>query len=323
MSERIRISDETLNCYRTWVKTEGVILEQFQKNPVMLWMHWRGMIIGLIKNIKVENGEITGEPYFDEVREESKMAKQQWEKGSLRMGSPNFEVIETSDDPALLKEGQTRPTITKCKLVEFSMVDIGGNDNNIRLSYSGEELKLSEGEDCAVLPLLKNPIVKLNNNNEMNQELMSIALMLGMPAESTLADVQKQVNALLEHKKTNEDLRNEIKTLEDRLEGIQLSGITAMVDEAVKAGKFTADKKNHFVELGKKVGAESLKLTLDSMSSSMKPSSLIDKTPAPSSEKQYKSWSEVPEEDLKLLRKENPELYKKLYKAEFGCDCKI
>ena len=323
MSERIRISDETLNCYRTWVKTEGVILEQFQKNPVMLWMHWRGMIIGLIKNIKVENGEITGEPYFDEVREESKMAKQQWEKGSLRMGSPNFEVIETSDDPALLKEGQTRPTITKCKLVEFSMVDIGGNDNNIRLSYSGEELKLSEGEDCAVLPLLKNPIVKLNNNNEMNQELMSIALMLGMPAESTLADVQKQVNALLEHKKTTEDLRNDIKTLEDRLEGIQLSGITAMVDEAVKAGKFTADKKNHFVELGKKVGAESLKLTLDSMSPSMKPSSLIDKTPAPSSEKQYKSWSEVPEEDLKLLRKENPELYKKLYKAEFGCDCKI
>lgn len=323
MSERIRISDETLNCYRTWVKTDGVILEQFQKNPVMLWMHWRGMIIGLIKNIKVENGEITGEPYFDEVREESKMAKQQWEKGSLRMGSPNFEVIETSDDPALLKEGQTRPTITKCKLVEFSMVDIGGNDNNIRLSYSGKELKLSEGDDCSVLPLLKNPIVKLNNNNEMNQELMSIALMLGMPAESTLADVQKQVNVLLEHKKTNEELRNEIKTLEDRLEGMQLSGITAMVDEAVRAGKFTADKKDHFVELGKKVGSESLKLTLDSMSSSMKPSALIDKSPAPVSEKQYKSWGEVPEEDLKLLRKENPELYKKLYKAEFGCDCKI
>lgn len=323
MSERIRISDETLNCYRTWVKTDGVILEQFQKNPVMLWMHLRGMIIGLIKNIKVENGEITGEPYFDEVREESKMAKQQWEKGSLRMGSPNFEVIETSDDPALLKEGQTRPTITKCKLVEFSMVDIGGNDNNIRLSYSGKELKLSEGDDCSVLPLLKNPIVKLNNNNEMNQELMSIALMLGMPAESTLADVQKQVNVLLEHKKTNEELRNEIKTLEDRLEGMQLSGITAMVDEAVRAGKFTADKKDHFVELGKKVGSESLKLTLDSMSSSMKPSALIDKSPAPVSEKQYKSWGEVPEEDLKLLRKENPELYKKLYKAEFGCDCKI
>ena len=323
MNERIRISDETLNCYRTWVKTDGVILEQFQKNPVMLWMHWRGVIIGLIKNIKVENGEITGEPYFDEVSEESKMAKQQWEKGSLRMGSPNFEVIETSDDPALLKEGQTRPTITKCKLVEFSMVDIGGNDNNIRLTYSGEELKLSDGEDCAVLPLLKDPNVKLNNNNEMNQELMSIALMLGMSADSTLADVQKQVNVLLEHKKTNEELRNEIKTLEDRLEGMQLSGITAMVDEAVRAGKFTADKKDHFVELGKKVGSESLKLTLDSMSSSMKPSALIDKSPAPVSEKQYKSWGEVPEEDLKLLRKENPELYKKLYKAEFGCDCKI
>ena len=46
---RIRISDETLNCYGTWIRTEGVDLAQYQKNPVMLWMHWRGVIIGTIK----------------------------------------------------------------------------------------------------------------------------------------------------------------------------------------------------------------------------------------------------------------------------------
>ena len=66
---RIRISDETLNCYGTWIRTEGVDLTQYQKNPVMLWMHWRGVIIGTIKDIRVENGEITDEPVFDEVRE--------------------------------------------------------------------------------------------------------------------------------------------------------------------------------------------------------------------------------------------------------------
>ena len=271
---RIRISDETLNCYGTWIRTEGVDLAQYQKNPVMLWMHWRGVIIGTIKDIRVENGEITGEPVFDEVREESKLAKQQWEKGSLRMGSPNFEVIEVSDDPALLKQGQRRPTITKCKLVEYSMVDIGGNDNNIRLTYANKELKLAEGEDCEVLPLLKESIINPNNKSKMNQELQAIALMLGLSAEATLTDVQKQVRTLLELKKENETLGNEVKTLKEQLDGIQLSGITSMVDEAIKAGKFTADKKNHFVELGKKVGAESLKMTLDSMSVSMKPSTI-------------------------------------------------
>ena len=320
---RIRISDETLNCYGTWIRTEGVDLAQYQKNPVMLWMHWRGVIIGTIKDIRVENGEITGEPVFDEVREESKLAKQQWEKGSLRMGSPNFEVIEVSDDPALLKQGQRRPTITKCKLVEYSMVDIGGNDNNIRLTYANNELRLAEGEDCEVLPLLKESIINPNNKSKMNQELQAIALMLGLSAEATLTDVQKQVRTLLELKKENETLGNEVKTLKEQLDGIQLSGITSMVDEAIKSGKFTADKKNHFVELGKKVGAESLKLTLDAMSVSMKPSTILYKPSAGGNPKQYQKLSEVPESELKLMREEDKEQYKRLYKAEYGFECNI
>lgn len=320
---RIRISDETLNCYGTWIRTEGVDLTQYQKNPVMLWMHWRGVIIGTIKDIRVENGEITGEPVFDEVREESKQAKQQWEKGSLRMGSPNFEVIEVSDDPALLKQGQRRPTITKCKLVEYSMVDIGGNDNNIRLTYANNELRLAEGEDCEVLPLLKESIINPNNKSKMNQELQAIALMLGLSAEATLTDVQKQVRTLLELKRENETLGNEVKTLKEQLDGIQLSGITSMVDEAIKTGKFTADKKNHFVELGKKVGAESLKMTLDAMSVSMKPSTIVNKPSAGGTSKQYQKLSEVPEAELKLMREEDKEQYKRLYKAEYGFECNI
>lgn len=320
MGKRIRISDESLNCYDTWIKTDGIILEQFKKNPVMLWMHWRGVIIGYIKDIRVENNEVTGEPYFDEVREESKMAKLQWKKGSLRMGSPNFEVLETSEDEALRKVGQRRPTITRCKLIEYSMVDIGGNDNNIRLTYENKEIKLSEGEDCPVLPLLKNSIVK-PIIKEMNEELKAIALMLGLSAESNLTDVQKQITLLLEQKNENEKLQKDVKSLRDQLDSIQLSGITAMVDEAVKAGKFTADKKEHFIELGKKVGAESLKLTIESMSVSMKPSTILGKSSGQA--KEYKSWSEVPEAELKLMREEDKEQYRKLYKAEFGCDCVI
>lgn len=320
---RIRITDETLNCYGTWIRTEGVDLAQYQKNPVMLWMHWRGVIIGTIKDIRVENGEITGEPVFDEVREESKLAKQQWEKGSLRMGSPNFEVIEVSDDPALLKQGQRRPTITKCKLVEYSMVDIGGNDNNIRLTYANKELKLAEGENCEVLPLLKESIINPNNKSKMNQELQAIALMLGLSAEATLTDVQKQVRTLLELKKENETLGNEVKTLKEQLDGIQLSGITSMVDEAIKAGKFTSDKKNHFVELGKKVGADSLKMTLDAMSVSMKPSTILNKPSAGGTSKQYQKLSDVPEAELKLMREGDKDQYKRLYKAEYGFECNI
>lgn len=318
--DRIRISDETLNCYGTWIKTDGIIIEQFQKNPVMLWMHLRGIIIGYMKDIRIENEEITAEPFFDEIREESRIAKKQWEKGSLRMGSPGFDIIETSDAPGLLKEGQTRPTITKCKLVEFSLVDIGGNDNNIRLTYANKELKLSHGEDCEFLPLLNQ--TKTLKRNNMNQEIQAIALMLGLSTDTTLADVQKEIRLLLEHKTANKTLRENLDTLTKEMDAIKLSGITTMVDEAIKSGKISADKKEHFVNLGKAVGSESLKLTIDSMYCGMRPSTILGKKSTGTSGR-YENWSQVPPEELKLMREENPDEYRRLYKAEFGCDCII
>lgn len=317
---RIRISNETLNQYGTWIKTEGVDLTQFKRNPVMLWMHERGKIIGCIKNISVENNEITGEPYFDEVTEESRQAKQQWEKGTLRMGSPRFEVIDLSDAPELLKPGQTRPTVTKCKLVEFSMVDIGGNDDNIRLSRDGKDIILSKSEDNAgdeVLPVLNN----VKKQNKMN-ELKTIALMLGLAEGATLQEVQQKINVILGYQSANATLRTERDDLKKQLETMQLAGVTALVDDAIKAGKIDATKKDHFINLGKSVGQESLKLTFDAMHGSVKPTTVINAGGNGGAKNgKYQKLSEVPLEEMKLMRKEDPQEYRRLYKLEYGVDC--
>lgn len=323
MAKRIRMSDETLNCYGTWVKLDGIEYDQFQRNPVMLWMHHRGIIIGIMKDVRIEDGEITGEPYFDEVREESKLAKQQYEKGTLRMGSPYFEIIELSDDPALLKPGQTRPTITKCKLVEFSMVDIGGNDNNITLGYAGKALKLAEGETCDILPLLKTDIhnSETKSQTEMNEHFKAIALKLGLPETATEAEILNKIGIVLTYQTANAELRKQ-------LEDMKLVGITSMVDDGIKAGKFNADKREHFISLGKAMGIDGLKLTLDAMATVTKPMDIVGggangsmqlgKGVVPG---QWKTLGEVPETQLKLMRETNPEMYKQLFKAEYGIDC--
>ena len=316
---RIRISNETLNQYGTWIKTEGVDLNQFKRNPVMLWMHQRGKIIGCIKNISVENNEITGEPYFDEVTEESRQAKQQWEKGTLRMGSPWFEVIDLSDAPELLKPGQTRPTVTKCKLVEFSMVDIGGNDDNIRLSRDGKDILLSKTGDNTgdVLPVLNN----VKKQNKMN-ELKTIALMLGLAEGATLQEVQQKINVILGYQSANATLRTERDDLKKQLETMQMAGVTALVDDAIKAGKIDATKKDHFINLGKSVGQESLKLTFDAMRASVKPTTVINAGGnGGAANGKYQKLSEVPVEEMKLMRKEDPQEYRRLYKLEYGVDC--
>ena len=329
MAKRIRISNETLNCFGTWVKTDGVDLEQFQRNPVLLWMHWRGIIIGCIRDLKVEGADITGEPYFDEVREESKLAKRQWEKGTLKMCSPYFEIIETSDDPALLKPGQTRPTIAKCKLMEVSMVDMGGNDDNIvMLSYRGSELKLAAGEECAALPLLKqetnggqtppdnNPKTK---GKTMNENFKAIALKLGLLETATEAEILAKIGILQGHQAANVELRKQ-------LDDMKLAGVTQMVDDAIKAGKFNADRKEHFIGLGKTMGADALKVTLDSMAVAVKPMQLLNTggggaAGAGGASGQWGKLSEVPEAQLKLMRENDPDRYRQLYKAEYGIEC--
>ena len=44
MAKRIVISDESVNCYGTWISTAGMDISQYERNPVLLWMHWRGVI---------------------------------------------------------------------------------------------------------------------------------------------------------------------------------------------------------------------------------------------------------------------------------------
>lgn len=323
MGKRIRISSESLNCYGTWVKTDGVDCGQYQENPVLLYMHWRGMIVGGIRDFRIEGDEITGEPYFDEVRDESKLLKQQFDKGTLRMCSPNFDIIETSDDLALLKPGQTRPTVTKCKLIEVSMVDIGGNDDNmVLLSHQGNELKLSAGQKCDALPLLKNTGGDIpRNNNSKTEETMNdfkaIALKLGLPETAAEADILAKIGVLLGYQTANTELRKQ-------LDDLQLAGVTQMVEDAVRTGKFNADKKEHFINLGKTMGADSLKLTLDSMSVASKPMQLLSGAGGVASGSvsgQWKKLSEVPEEQLKLMRENDPDKYRTLYKAEYGIEC--
>lgn len=319
MAKRIVISDESVNCYGTWVKTDGADISQYERNPVLLWMHWRGVIIGCIKDIRKEEDRITGEPYFDEVRDESKLAKQQWEKGTLKMASANFEVLETSDAAELIKPGQYRATATRSKLIEISMVDIGGNDNALPLvlSYKGQELKLAAGEDNTSLPLLNN---KPQKENQMN-DYKTIALKLGLPETATEADILGEITLLHGFKNANATLRQE-------KEQMQLAAITQLVDTAVEERRIKEDKREHFITLGTSVGVESLKLTFSAMSPVQKPLDLIAGAAGASGSStnmtlaaNWKKLSDVPEDKRGELRENDKPAYMKLYRAEYGIEC--
>ena len=312
-NKRVRISNESLNCYGTRVLTSGMNLEQYNRNPVLLYMHERGQVIGYVKDLKVESDEVTGELVFDEATELSQRCKKQWEFGSLKMVSVGIDILETSEDRKFLIQGQTAPTITKSKLFEVSIVDIGANDDAIVLQKDGVRLTLGKNAEY-MLPLLHR-----NNKNQkpkqMDQE--KLALQLGLPKDADEATINAKLAKLQADGAEAETLRQERDTL-------RAARIETLVNAAIAEKKIGEDKKQQFLDLGKKIGADELKLTFDAMSPQVKLSNMVNGGGAPAGgHAEYKKLSDVPSDELSKMREQNPAQYKKLYKAEYGIECEI
>ena len=273
MSKEAIISSSRLNCYGTRVLTEGGDLEQYRKNPTLLYMHRRGsrndMPIGIIENLRVEGDFIYGTPKFDTDTEEEKIIAAKWERGTLRMLSAGIEILEWSEDPQYLVQGQTRPTIVKWKLEEVSVVDIGANDDALQLAQlykDGKPLTLAMGEENEHLPLLNtNTAVSMEDGeaekiqtNKTTFQMNKILLKLGLPTNATEDAVVQQIEALM----------NENKQL-------RLAAINDAVAAAIAEHRITEAQKAHFVNLGEKVGIEELRNTLSCFQPVTKPTDVI------------------------------------------------
>lgn len=311
-TKRVRISNDSLNSYGTRVLTSGMSVEQYQRNPVLLYMHERGNVIGYVKDVKVENDEVTGELMFDEATELSTRCKKQYEFGSLKMVSAGLDILETSEAEELLVAGQTCPTITKSKLFEVSLVDIGANDDAIVLQKDGKRITL--GKDS------ESPLPMLNNNKQNKQEMeqKQFALQLGLPETATEAEITAKLGELKAAKEENAKLQAEKATL-------TLAGITASVEKAVSEKRIGSEKKAEFIALGKEIGQEKLDSIFAAMSPQVKLSAVIGHHGG-AAEQQEPKWtklSDVPGDKLVELRKNDVAEYKRLYKAEYGMECEI
>lgn len=308
MAKEAIISNERLNCYGTRVITSGIDIEQYSRNPILLYMHRRSesreeLPIGRIDNLRIENGVLYGTPVFDNDSEQERIIASKWERGTLRMLSAGLEIIELSEDPAQLVAGQTRPTITRSKLIEVSVVDIGANDDALQVGFyrEGKILTLAAGEEHPEIPLLTLRQENITNNPTIKKRTMEkILLALGLAPSATEEEAVNAINAL----RSERDSAN-------------LSRITDAVENAIKEKRITADKNEHFIGLGKAVGYDQLKATLECMTPAVKPTDIIKPSSKPTSEATL-TWGTATADQLEKLRTENREEYCRLYKEHFG-----
>jgi hypothetical protein len=225
MTHDFVINTENVNEYKYRILTDGIDYTQYLRNPVVLYLHNRedfgknkgGEVIGRCVNLFKQDGKLIASIEFDEKDEFSKKIADKVAGGFIRMASMYADVIAASSEPELVKEGQLYETVTKCKLVEISIVPIGGNDDALKLSKKGSEVKLN----------------KLNIKKEDMSELKTIALALGKAPDTSESVLLQTITQVKLDKETAE---NKVVELETQIKGIHLAGATALVDKAVQLG---------------------------------------------------------------------------------------
>ena len=311
--KEVVISNSKLNSYGFRVLTEGIDTTQYARNPILLWMHnrpFRGttdevLPIGRMENLRIDGDNLIGTPIFDEQDEFAQKIAAKWDAGILKMASAGLEVVELSDDPSMLVQGQRRSTVTKSKLTEVSIVDIGANDDALALYKDGKTITLSAGDSQEL------DFMNINTNPKTKAQMKKIALQLGLPENATEQEIAAAIAQLQKDASETVQLRKNAEQAAEK-------AIETAVEEAIKLRKITADKKGHFVAIGKKVGLESLNETLQLMQPATRPTDAIHQENLNAGE--YTKLSDVPVDKLKTLRKDNFAEYAKLYKAEYGIE---
>ncbi len=154
----------------------------------------------------------------------------------------------------------------------------------------------------------------------MNEELRKeVAVLLGLAETSTVDAVLAKVKDVLVANKT------ELARLQAEVDTVKLSAVTDMVTAAITAKKIALDKKEFFIEMGKKIGSEELSKVLEAMNPEVKITDVVNfkGENGGTGKAEYKKLSEVPENEIMDLRTNKPEEYAKLYKAEYGVECHV
>ena len=224
MKHQFIINTENVNSYGYRILTDGIDYAQYMRNPVVLFMHERGVnaykgseVIGRCTRLYKEGTTLIAEVEFDEQDEFAKKIAGKVERGYIRMASMFAEIQEVSTQPQHILEGQVYETVTACKLVEISIVDIGGNDNALKLSKDGKPFQLKK--------------IVTNTSNNMDIKVIALALGLG---ENTKEDTV--LSALHSLKTDKEKAEAEVVALKKTISETRTAEATALVDKAVQLG---------------------------------------------------------------------------------------
>jgi hypothetical protein len=253
-------NDETMeNSYGFSIVTEGIDLTRFAKNPVMLSDHYNSNwnVMGKWYDFAKEGSVLSGYPEFDKEDQYAAELAGKVERGFINACSMGIIFDRVN---LILVEGKL--VLTKCELVEVSIVPVPSNANSVRLfNLDGKPMEEKELQELtlSVIPGIINPELNLNIDN-MKKIILSVAALMalgfkdqptdGLDASDVEAKVLELAGKLTKAETENETLKLAAKTAKEAQEAAAKLAIEKKVKLAITEGKFGADKEAEMVALG-------------------------------------------------------------------------
>ena len=304
------------------VLIDGVDTTQFEKNPVMLLQHddWN-LPVGRWINIRKESGKILADAEFDYDDTDTNVQRMigKVERGFLKMASSGLVELVASDDTIYQIDGQSGPTIIRCRLREASIVAIGGNHNALRL-YDPDGVEIDLSKDSGQLKLrdlIQKPII---NMNKTILSVLNLADGASMDAQISAVETLISDKAKAEGRASTAELA--LADFKKKETEAKKAEAVSLVDIAIKDGRINAEAKESYLKLFD-VDFESAKTSLASITSRKSVREQIQGSQEGGSveltDLEKKSWDELDREGkLLMLKDKHHDLFVSKFEARFG-----
>lgn len=296
--------------------TAGVNLEEFRKNPVMLWSHdnWE-LPIGRWENIRIEGTRILADANFDLKDPKAAEIARKVKDGYIKACSIGAWAQASSNDPSVMLPGQKYATVTEWTAREASICNIGANHNALTVALYdayGQKVNMECSTDIETIITLIDKPLTTNNINNMDKELLTL---LNLSDTAPLADVLQAVQQL---QNDNRELAAELQALRDRETAALRDEAVQLTDSAIQAGQLAASAKESTLKLFD-LNHEAAKAMITGLPKRRSIAEQINNADSKEDSILSMSWAELDKANkLTELYDKHPEVYRTKYKEHYG-----
>lgn len=265
MKHTFVLNDETIvNSWGFRVKNDGINLERFKSNPVILTDHWNSIssVIGRWENIRIEGVLLKADAVFDEEDEEAAKIAGKVKRGFLKGASMGIKPLSEKD---FVMAADGNIDLVASELMEASVVAVPSNMASVKLYHNSndEVMDWKEIEEVVLSASgQRNPIEENKSENnktesnmkKLNAATLAILMSFGLTDEESTEQIDSSVRKLKANLDAEQEAhkleKNRRIALEAQIASEQEVKLAALIDDAVKEGQIVEAQKEVFVKLG-------------------------------------------------------------------------